>query len=316
MKPNLKIIAVIISMFLLTQFLGLYVVNHYSSTKIIDGEKINVTAPNLPLGLDTPEIEKQSDFWTYFPVIIIAFAIAIAVLFLLSKFKIEFFLRGWFFVVVVIALTIFFNTFLDNFNYSTIISLLVALPLAFLKIYKRNILVHNITELMIYPGIAVIFVPLLNIYTILVLLVIISIYDAWAVWHSGIMQKMAKFQINKLKVFGGFLIPFISKKMRAKIKKLKKSKSKNKKSIKVHVAALGGGDICWTMIPAGIALKTFGFVTIGSVLVPLASIFVILGATIALTLLQIFSKKDKFYPAMPFITAGILLGLGISWLIL
>src|SRR3989304_4378805 len=69
---------------------------------------------------------------------------------------------------------------------------LLALPLAFVKIYKRKFLIHNITELFIYPGIAAVFVPILNIFTIIFLLVFISIYDMWAVWHSGIMQKMAK----------------------------------------------------------------------------------------------------------------------------
>jgi presenilin-like A22 family membrane protease len=82
--------------------------------------------------------------------------------------------------------------------------LVIALPLAFTKIYGRNFLVHNLTELFIYPGIAAVFVPILNIWTIIVLLILISIYDMWAVWHSGIMQKMAKYQINQLKIFSGF----------------------------------------------------------------------------------------------------------------
>ena len=75
-------------------------------------------------------------------------------------------------------------------------------------------IVHNLTELLVYPGIAVIFVSLLtqwspikNLILIIFLLILISIYDMWAVWHSGIMQKMAKYQIDTLEIFSGFFIP-------------------------------------------------------------------------------------------------------------
>ena len=54
-----------------------------------------------------------------------------------------------------------------------IIALALAIPLAYLKIYKRNLLIHNFTELLVYPGIAVIFVPILNVFTIISLLILI-----------------------------------------------------------------------------------------------------------------------------------------------
>lgn len=316
MKHNLKITAILLGMFIITQFIGIYVVNYYSPVRIVDGTSINVSAPSLPLGLETPEVEKESEFLTmYLPFIILAFIIAISLLFLLTKLKVRFLLKLWFFVVIVIALTIVFKIPFNNFRYSGLIALIIAFPLAFFKVYRRNFLVHNFTELLIYPGIAVIFVPILNIYAIIILLVIISVYDIWAVWHSGIMQKMAKYQINKLKVFSGFFVPYISKKMRAKLKAMKK-KGLKKKKIRVNIGILGGGDVIFPLIAAGIALKTFGFTTIGNISVPLASILVILGATLGLTYLFFFSEKKKFYPAMPFITVGIFLGILASYLIL
>ncbi len=295
MKHNLKITFILLAMFLVTQFIGIYVINHYINQ---DNE--------LPFGLDSPEIEKESDYRNFFYVIIFAFAIAIAILFFLTKLKAQFVLKAWFFVVVTIALAIVFNSILPV-KYPEWLAILIALPLTFFKVIKRNFLVHNFTELLIYPGIAAIFVPLLNFWTILVLLLIISAYDMWAVWHSGIMQKMAKFQINNLKIFGGFVVPYLSKKMRAKIKKLKKSKSKKKgKSIKVNIAILGGGDIAWTLIAAGVMFKLMGFYS---------ALLVIAGATLGLSYLFFFAKKKKFYPAMPFITSGILLGMVASYLL-
>ncbi len=317
MKHNLKITSVLLVMFILTQFIGLYVVNYYSPVQIVEGKIENVTAQPLPYGLETPEIEKPSDYMNLFYMIIFAFAIAITILFFLTKIKAEFILKAWFFVVITIALGIAFNSFLPT-KYSVWISLAIALPLAFFKIYKRNFLVHNFTELLIYPGIAAVFVPILNFWTILALLVIISLYDIWAVWHSGIMQKMAKYQINKLKIFSGFFIPYFSKKIKMKLKKLKKSKSK-KKGVRINIALLGGGDVIFPLITAGVILRTkiplpFGLHEFTGGLIP--ALFVIGGAVLGLSYLFFFSEKKKFYPAMPFITLGILLGIILSYLIL
>lgn len=298
MKHNPKITAILLIMFVLTQFIGIYVVNHYLAED-----------KDLPYGLETPKPEKKSEFYIIFSYIIVAFIIAISLLFFLTKFKVEIILKIWFFIVVIIALGIAFNSILGKFEflpYVSLIALAIAIPLATLKIFGRNLLVHNFTELLIYPGIAAIFVPILNVITIIIFLILISIYDIWAVWHSGIMQKMAKYQIDKLKVFSGFFIPYVSKRVRAKIKKMKKSELKKKK-IRVSVAILGGGDVVFPIIAAGVMLKTLGF---------LSAVFVIAGAALGLAYLFFFAKKKKFYPAMPFITAGILLAMALSYLIL
>ncbi len=294
MKHNLKITAILLIMFVLTQFIGLYVVNHY-----LDKDK------DLPYGLETPEIKEKNDFYIIFSQIVIAFIIAISLLFFLTKFKVEFILKLWFLIVVMIALGISFNSFFPEFRYAAIFSLIIALPLAISKIFGRNLITHNVTELLVYPGIAAVFVPILNVTTIIIFLILISIYDIWAVWHSGIMQKMAKYQIDKLHIFSGFFIPYVSKRIRARLKKMKKSGLKKKK-IRVSVAILGGGDVIFPIITAGVMLKTLGFVS---------AIFVIAGATLGLSYLFFFAEEKKFYPAMPFITAGIFLGMALSYLV-
>jgi len=297
MKHNLKITAILLAMFIVTQLIGIYVVSYYSPE-----DKV------LPFGLEPPQPQTSSDYTSFLSSIIIAFIIAVILLFLFTKFKWEWVLKIWFFVVIVVALSL---SLIAIFSIKTaLIAVFIALPLAIIKLYRRNFIFHNITELLIYPGIGAVFVPLLNVWTIIALLVIISIYDIWAVWHSGIMQKMAKYQINTLKVFSGFFVPYFSKQVRSKIKLWKKTLSKsqlNKKKIKVNVAILGGGDIVFPIITAGVMLKTLGFVS---------ALFVIVGATIGLAYLFFAAEKKKFYPAMPFITAGILAGIFASYLIL
>ena len=211
MKHNLKVTSIILAMFIVTQLFGLYVIDYYSSE---DHE--------LPYGFEQYEVQEQAEYNSYLYSIIFAFIIAISLLFLISKFNLEIVMRIWFFMVILLALSLFINTLLPQGKYVSLVALLFALPLALSKIVDRNIIVHNITELMIYPGIGVIFVSLLNIYTIIILLILISIYDMWAVWKSGIMQKMAKYQIDHLKIFTGFFVPYVSKNVRKKLKKMKK----------------------------------------------------------------------------------------------
>jgi len=177
--------------------------------------------------------------------------------------------------------------------------------------------------LLIYPGIASVFVPILNIYTIIVLLILISVYDMWAVWHSGIMQKMARYQIDKLKIFSGFFVPYAGKKTKQKIKLLRE-KFRNKKiskkelqskKFRVNVAILGGGDVVFPIITAGVMLKTFSDKILFGIGGLGPALLVIAGATLGLTYLFFFSEKKKFYPAMPFISAGIFAGMILSWII-
>ena len=315
MKHKLSITILILSMFLVTQFIGLFVINAYTPESTFNettGE-LSMSTENLPFGIETPE--------TSFLTIIFYFIIAFALVTILMKYKWKLVIKIWFLLVIILALGISFNAFL---KYSTltnisIIALAIAIPLALIKIFKPNVLIHNLTELLIYPGIAAVFVAILQPLTAILLLVLISIYDMWAVWRSGIMQKMAKFQMEELKVFGGFLIPTISKKVKLQIKKIKdKYKNKKmpakikKKKFKVRLAILGGGDIIFPIITAGVFMRAYPKQALFGIAGLIPALFVIFGALIGLTYLMFITKKDKAYPAMPYISAGIF-GALILW---
>lgn len=299
-------------MFFITQLIGLTVLNAYAPeikpAKDDKGNIINITDYNLPYGLEPP---KDNDPKINLISILISLIIAITILFFFMKFGAIVIIRYWFFFVIILALGITINAPMLSLKYSSLISLFIALPLAYFKVFKRNIIIHNFTELLIYPGLAAIFVPLLNIWTIIALLVVISLYDMYAVWHTGFMQKMAKFQIQQVRVFSGFFIPYIGKKDRNLIEKFKQAKSKLKnnlkaKKIKMSVAILGGGDVIFPIVLAGVVLRTLG-------LIP--ALIITVGATLALALLFYFSEKGKFYPAMPFISAGCFIALASAYMI-
>ena len=312
MKHTWKITFLLLIMFFITQLIGLAILNAYApeikQAKDDKGNIINITDHNLPYGLEPPQ---DNDPKINLISILISLVIAITILFFFMKFGAIVIIRYWFFFVIILALGITINAPMLSLKYSSLISLFIALPLAYFKVFKRSIIVHNFTELLIYPGLAAIFVPLLNIWTIIVLLVVISLYDMYAVWHTGFMQKMAKFQIQQVRVFSGFFIPYIGKKDRNLIEKFKQAKSKLKnnlkaKKIKMSVAILGGGDVIFPIVLAGVVLRTLG-------LIP--ALIITVGATLALALLFYFSEKGKFYPAMPFISAGCFIALVIAYMI-
>jgi presenilin-like A22 family membrane protease len=281
-------------MFLVTQFIGLLVVSTYVTN-------------SLPLGLENPESNIFS--------IIFAFALAFVIIFILMKYKLAIIIRLWFLLVVILALWISLNAFL-SYTALTNISLLaltIAVILSLLKIFRPHFITHNLTELLIYPGIAAVFVPILTPIDAVVLLILISIYDMWAVWKVGLMQKMAKYQMEEVKVFGGFILPSLSDKVRKQIQNIRQKykgkkipNSVKKKKFKINLAILGGGDVIFPIIVAGVFMKAYG-------LAP--ALFITFGALAGLLFLMLITKKEKAYPAMPYISVGIFLGMLLAKLI-
>src|SRR3989344_5182739 len=102
MKHNSKITAILLAMFIATQLIGIYVVSYYSPVKVVAPGNIviNETSPQLPFGLETPRVERESQYQGLFLGVVVAFIFAILLFLLLTRFKVEFVLKLWFFIVV------------------------------------------------------------------------------------------------------------------------------------------------------------------------------------------------------------------------
>lgn len=277
MKHNLKITLIIIFLFLLTQITGLFIISNYvtieqvEKTVIQDGKEITVTTTeetweNLPADIERPKLQDKISYIQIFLSILIATALAL----LIIKFQIRKLWKIWFFLSVLLALTIAFKPFTTS-----LVAFIIALALTIFKVLRRSVIIHNFTELFIYGGLAAIFVPILSITAMFILLIIISIYDMIAVWKTKHMIKLAKFQ-SKENLFAGLSIPY----------------GKNKRAI------LGGGDLGFPLLFVGVLFKQFSWL----------SLIVVLTTTIALSILLYKSQKNKFYPAMPFLTLGCIAG--------
>ena len=285
-------------MFILTQLLGLCIVNFYLNPTNI-----------VPYGFnDSKNVEPVS----FFVQLIFSFIIAIVFVLFLMKIHSKIVMKLWFFIVVAFALGISLSalgiTLGLTYSKANLIAIILGFILAYFKVFKINILVHNATELLIYPGVAALFVAMLNLPITVIILLIISVYDIWAVWHSKIMMKMAKYQINSMGVFAGFLIPYADKKTKNAIQLLKLKYKNNipekimkKSKLKVHMAILGGGDVVFSIIAAGVFLKTYSSFP--------AALVVTFFAVLAILYLFIFGDKKKPYPAMPYLTTAMLIGM-------
>ncbi|MDD5133740.1 MAG: presenilin family intramembrane aspartyl protease [Candidatus Nanoarchaeia archaeon] len=272
MKYNVKITSLMILLFIVTQLIGLYVVNYY----VVPHAGV---VQDLPYNIEKPQFEEQTSFIPLTIAILIASALAL----LLIKFRANNLWKTWFFIGISFSLLITFSVFINKLNLPSYIALIFAVVLAGLKVFKPNVYLHNLGEIFMYGGLASIFVPVLNLFSISVLLIIISIYDMIAVWKTKHMVKLAKYQ-SKIQIFAGLLIP------------TGKGKS----------AILGGGDIGFTLLFAGTILKISTY---------LNALITVLFISIALGILLLFAEKKKFYPAMPFLSAGCFIGYFVSLLI-
>jgi presenilin-like A22 family membrane protease len=244
MKHSSKVTFILLGFFLIAQFVGLGIVYNYIDVIAEDG---NVQFKDLPIG-ERPALEEGT---SYIPIILAILIGTVIMLFLLKR-RLTWIWKAWFFLAILLALIIAFTAFVP-----ASIALVLALLLTIWKLFKPNFWVQNGTELFIYGGLAAIFVPILNLVSVSVLLVLIAIYDAYAVWKSKHMITLAKAQTDA-KMFAGLMIPYAASKKGKIVKAFKKSAGKSVKKIKVRTAVLGGGDIGFPLIFAGVVMKELG----------------------------------------------------------
>jgi presenilin-like A22 family membrane protease len=223
----------------------------------------------------------------------------------------------WFFIAVTLAMTVAIGALMHAW-----VAFLLALGLAYWKIFKPNMLVHNITEVLVYAGIALLIVPIFDVWYASLLFLVIAAYDAYAVWRSKHMVRMAEFQTDS-KLFAGLTVPYGVEKTasNAATKKLLKHNAAKQSSMKTasdgrRIAILGGGDIAFPLLYAGVIFNSLLVAGLSKSAAYGYSLIIVAGAAIGLTTLFVLAKKDKFYPAIPFLAAGCFAAYGVLQLIL
>jgi hypothetical protein len=125
-------------------------------------------------------------------------------------------------------------------------------------------------------------------------------------------------------VFAGFFIPYTPKPESGEttkpLKPIKSSKTINIPNnplpkVEKKNAILGGGDIAFPLLFTGAVMESLMVKGLTQAAALTQSLIITATTTIAVALLFIFAKKDKFYPAMPIISAGCFIGYGILMMI-
>lgn len=381
MKHSVKVTLFLVLLFLLSHIAGLAVI--YSYTDFLHTDSAGQpAAKELPLDLERPDIDRNISYIYIAAGVIVGTGIALLLLRFkkATAWKLWFVIAIWlclsiaFSGIAKLLLDVFIDIFPKLFpaqagylpkyfeflvsyqgNYSFPVSVfavsviestasLAALIIALIKTYKPNVFIHNLAEVFIYGGLAAIFVPVVSIYSAIILLILISIYDTWAVFGSKHMIKLALAQ-SDMKMFAGLSIPYKGQKVfkgdfgelkqgkqpespqSGKIDRIDKidsvdsiditdsviqnnqnnQENNNSKELReLRTAVLGGGDIGFSLLFSGAVMMRYG---IGAAL--LCSVT----AGLALLGLLLYGKANRFYPAMPAITLGCLAGYGISLLV-
>ncbi len=317
MKHSLKITLLLLFIFVLAQINGLFVVDYYIDIKESSaaGRTVVYEEKYAEANITPPVVENESASFVY---IFLALLMGTAFVLLLIKFKQGNFWKLWFFLSVVVTLVISLNTWIfrlfASFSSSTLlfaVTVLIAGIFAYYKVFRQNVFIHNISEVFIYGGLAALLVPIMNMTSIVIVLILVGLYDMYAVWKSKHMIAMAEFQTEQ-KVFAGLFIPYqidsSSEEKQAVVQK-KSIKSITSKKItvpvpsKVSTAILGGGDVAFPLLFSGVLMKT-----VGNYFAPALTTVT---TTIALALLFYYGEKGKFYPAIPFVAAGCFVGYGL-----
>ena len=311
MKHDLRIIIFLIAIFFIAQIIGLYLVNKDIVVTTLPSGATVVTHPDTAIG-PRPETTGVDSFL----LVVVAFLIGTGLLLFLIKIGRINWWKILFFIAVFMTMTVAFGVVIP-----ALYAFILAFILAVIKLKKQNTIIHNITEIFMYAGLVLVFAPIFDIFWISILLIGISVYDAIAVWKTRHMVTIAK-SIMKERAFAGFSISYEHKPGKKRTKTVrgksvaKKIKKKVKQKVEVAEAVLGGGDIAFPMLFAAVVMEyMIKSLYIAKEIAFLKVLIIPIFVTISLTLLFYYGKRGHFYPAMPFLTAGCFVGLGVLFLI-
>jgi presenilin-like A22 family membrane protease len=297
MKHTWKVTLVLAALFLASQLLGIFVLYNGSTVGTDELGRPSLVYPGTVLG-PTPDIRGLESLG------FMLFSIALGTVFILlvirsgklGIWKAFFFVAAFFSIWAALAVLI-----------DATVALGIAVVAAALKVRGRSVLIHNATEPFLYAGVTLILVPLLSVPWALALLAAISAYDFWAVFKSKHMITMAK-GLEKSTAFAGLSIPYKkSGEIETRYEDLKSGKAP-KGAEEITTAGLGGGDIAFPLIFTGTVLQAI--VASGLTKVTAFLLALILPAVLTITLVLMLWKasKNKFYPAMPVLSAGCVIG--------
>ncbi len=212
---------------------------------------------------------------------------------LLLKYELQLFLKIWLTFAFFFGLLLFFGTFLP-----LVISVPIAILLSFLRYRFSSLLWQNIILIFAFSGIGAYIGTILGFFPALVLIIGLSVYDFFSVKVSKHMVALAKgsFESNILLGFAYSSSKDTVEEMKEEIEKEGQDRD---------LSFVGGGDVIIPLIFSVSVFRSFGLLfAVGS------SIFSFIALII---LLLVSERKGGFWPAIPILGGGALVGLAVSF---
>jgi presenilin-like A22 family membrane protease len=278
-KINYSLIFSELSLFLSIQVLGLVVGWKYFALKIIE-----------PLPVE------QS-----IPTFLITFLVATGFLLILIKYlKGALFFQIMFSLLILIGADITLGAFIVE-----PIAIILAAVILVSRIVKPSILTHNFAMFLAIAGVGAQLGLILTIPAVIILLILLSIYDVYAVFKSKHMIKLFKGMMEKGAAMA-IVIPHDIRDLKAQMQTVKKEKMKKYQPDKRKFFMLGTGDVAFPIVFSVAALQTS----------LLSSIAVIIGSLFGILMIHyiISRKKYEALPALPPIALTTILAYAASLL--
>ena len=277
-----KVLLFLISIFLVTQLLGLYV-----GGKFLNLIKSGEVQPIF----ENPAQPSNSIF-------MIIYILVITGVFIFVVRYVKGIIRGFEAFAVFFSSLIAFELIIPIDIWILSVGFFLALGLTAWKVLRPSILNQNIAVIFSIAGAGAVLGASLGLVPVLIFVVLLSIYDFISVFVTKHMVYIAK-EIVKSPMAFTIAIPSKFGRNMKVIQGSKKSKSK------FHVFQLGGGDIAIPLVFSVSVLSSFNlahalFTTLGS-LISLAGLF-----------LYVMKKPGKPLPALPWIASGTILFFIIS----
>ena len=256
--------------------------------------------PQPPPATTTPGVEAPAPFWTSLgPIIIYIFSVVIVLSIVLYVIPMSALKK---------ALRIVFSIL---FAWGVFIALVFWLPVAIAVIISAivglawllapRIWLHNIAMLLAMASLGAVFGRMISPWTAMILLLIIAVYDFFAV-RFGYMLWLAT-KLSESSTLPAFFIPRFVSEWKGSLKEKNITGLAEVKPAERDFSILGGGDIGFPILLVSSVYFAYGFTD--AIMVALFSLVGIIGAY----WIQAVFLKGKPMPALPPIAALSLVGL-------
>lgn len=237
------------------------------------------------------EVQVSSGFGGLWLTVVVA-VVGIAAL-LLLKYELELFLKIWLTFAFFFGIFLFFGTF-----FSIIIAVPIAIILSFLRYRISSIIWQNIILIFAFSGIGAYIGTILGFWPALILVLGLSVYDFISVKISKHMMTLAKESFHS-----NILLGFVYSSSKGTVEEMETEVEKDHQER--DLGFVGGGDVIVPLIFSVSIFRSFGLAfAVASSICSLA----------ALVVLLLFSEKGEgFWPAIPILGGGALVGLLLAF---